>query len=175
MYSNSTSTTRCLRDNRSKMPLINFGHHQCLDQIGFPTGYTKPACNPVEAQGDSGKEDCSIQEHQTTEHWINNRLPRVLLTFYYDLYVVYLDLAKAYGSVPHKLIEFALEYFYVPPKASWEDGKSGGWDSNRLLRISNLSFSLPSKSFLLEPWRWREDKDRHQGRDSHVWWVTWTM
>ncbi len=31
-----------------------------------------------------------------------------------ELHVVWLDLANAYGSVPHKLVEFALEFFYVP-------------------------------------------------------------
>uniref|UniRef100_A0A3B4XDA6 Reverse transcriptase domain-containing protein n=1 Tax=Seriola lalandi dorsalis TaxID=1841481 RepID=A0A3B4XDA6_SERLL len=31
-----------------------------------------------------------------------------------DLHVVWLDLANAYGSVPHKLIDFALDFFYVP-------------------------------------------------------------
>ncbi len=33
-----------------------------------------------------------------------------------DLSVVWLDLANAYGSVPHKLIEFAMEFFYIPQK-----------------------------------------------------------
>ena len=31
-----------------------------------------------------------------------------------NLHVVWLDLANAYGSVPHKLIQFALEFFHVP-------------------------------------------------------------
>ncbi len=31
-----------------------------------------------------------------------------------ELHVVWLDLANTYGSVPHKLVEFALEFFYVP-------------------------------------------------------------
>lgn len=31
-----------------------------------------------------------------------------------DLHVVCLDLANAYGSVPHQLIEFALDFFYIP-------------------------------------------------------------
>ena len=31
-----------------------------------------------------------------------------------NLHVVWLDLANAYGSVPHKLIEFALKFFHVP-------------------------------------------------------------
>ncbi len=31
-----------------------------------------------------------------------------------DLHVVWLDLANAYGSVPHKLAEFALDFFHVP-------------------------------------------------------------
>ncbi len=31
-----------------------------------------------------------------------------------DLHVVWLDLANAYGSVPHKLIDFALDFFHVP-------------------------------------------------------------
>ncbi len=31
-----------------------------------------------------------------------------------DLHVVWLDLANAYGSVPHQLIEFALDFFYIP-------------------------------------------------------------
>uniref|UniRef100_A0A3B1JJ67 Reverse transcriptase domain-containing protein n=1 Tax=Astyanax mexicanus TaxID=7994 RepID=A0A3B1JJ67_ASTMX len=31
-----------------------------------------------------------------------------------DLHVVWLDMANAYGSVPHKLVEFALEFFYIP-------------------------------------------------------------
>lgn len=31
-----------------------------------------------------------------------------------DLHVVWLDLANAYGSVPHQLIEFALDFFHVP-------------------------------------------------------------
>ncbi len=32
-----------------------------------------------------------------------------------DLHVVWLDLANAYGSVPHQLIRFALNFFYIPP------------------------------------------------------------
>lgn len=32
-----------------------------------------------------------------------------------DLHVVWLDLANAYGSVPHQLIHFALDFFYIPP------------------------------------------------------------
>ena len=31
-----------------------------------------------------------------------------------DLSVVWLDLANAYGSVPHVAIKFALEFFYIP-------------------------------------------------------------
>ena len=31
-----------------------------------------------------------------------------------DLNVVWLDLANAYGSVPHKLLAKAMEFFYVP-------------------------------------------------------------
>ncbi|KAI3364895.1 hypothetical protein L3Q82_001079 [Scortum barcoo] len=31
-----------------------------------------------------------------------------------DLHVVWLDLANAFGSVPHQLITFALEFFHVP-------------------------------------------------------------
>ena len=33
-----------------------------------------------------------------------------------DLGVVWLDLANAYGSVPHALIEFAMEFFWIPEK-----------------------------------------------------------
>ncbi|XP_077382825.1 5-azacytidine-induced protein 2 isoform X1 [Festucalex cinctus] len=32
-----------------------------------------------------------------------------------DLHVVWLDLANAYGSVPHQLINYALEFFHMPP------------------------------------------------------------
>lgn len=31
-----------------------------------------------------------------------------------DLHVVWLDLANAYSPVPHKLIQFALEFIHVP-------------------------------------------------------------
>ncbi|KAI8485265.1 hypothetical protein Bbelb_370120 [Branchiostoma belcheri] len=31
-----------------------------------------------------------------------------------DLHVVWLDLANAYGSIPHKVIQYALEFFWVP-------------------------------------------------------------
>ncbi|KAI8481229.1 hypothetical protein Bbelb_410320 [Branchiostoma belcheri] len=31
-----------------------------------------------------------------------------------DLHVVWLDLANAYGSIPHKVIRYALEFFWVP-------------------------------------------------------------
>lgn len=31
-----------------------------------------------------------------------------------DLHVVWLDLENAYGSVPHKLVEFALDFFHIP-------------------------------------------------------------
>ena len=31
-----------------------------------------------------------------------------------DLHVVWLDLANAYGSVPHKVIQKAMEFFYIP-------------------------------------------------------------
>ena len=33
-----------------------------------------------------------------------------------DLSVVWLDLANAYGSVPHALIEFAMEFMWIPEK-----------------------------------------------------------
>ena len=33
-----------------------------------------------------------------------------------NLSVVWLDLANAYGSVPHKLVEFSLDFFHVPRK-----------------------------------------------------------
>ena len=33
-----------------------------------------------------------------------------------DLTVVWLDLANAYGTVPHKLIETALEHYHIPEK-----------------------------------------------------------
>ncbi len=32
-----------------------------------------------------------------------------------DLHVVWLDLANAYGSVPHQLISYALDFFHIPP------------------------------------------------------------
>ena len=32
-----------------------------------------------------------------------------------DLHVIWLDLANAYGSVPHQLINYALEFFHMPP------------------------------------------------------------
>lgn len=32
-----------------------------------------------------------------------------------DLHVVWLDLANAYGSVPHQLIWYALSFFHIPP------------------------------------------------------------
>lgn len=32
-----------------------------------------------------------------------------------DLHVVWLDLENAYGSIPHQLITFALEFFHIPP------------------------------------------------------------
>lgn len=32
-----------------------------------------------------------------------------------DFHVVWLDLANAYGSVPHQLIRFALNFFHIPP------------------------------------------------------------
>ncbi len=31
-----------------------------------------------------------------------------------EFHMVWLDLANTYGSVPHKLVEFALEFFPVP-------------------------------------------------------------
>lgn len=31
-----------------------------------------------------------------------------------DLHVVWLDLADAYGSVTHQLIQFALDFFHIP-------------------------------------------------------------
>ncbi len=31
-----------------------------------------------------------------------------------DLHIVWLDLENAYGSVPHQLITFALEFFHIP-------------------------------------------------------------
>ena len=33
-----------------------------------------------------------------------------------DLTGVWLDLANAYGTVPHKLIEAALEHYHIPEK-----------------------------------------------------------
>ncbi len=58
-----------------------------------------------------------------------------------ELHVVWLDLANAYGSVPHKLVEFALEFYHVPAcvisiKAKYfsnlqmcfsHDGRMTGW------------------------------------------------
>ena len=32
------------------------------------------------------------------------------------LSVVWLDLANAYGSVPHALIEYAVDFFWIPEK-----------------------------------------------------------
>ena len=34
----------------------------------------------------------------------------------YDLVVIWLDLANAYGAVPHRLIHFSVEFFHVPEK-----------------------------------------------------------
>lgn len=31
-----------------------------------------------------------------------------------DLHIIWLDLANAYGSVPHLLVACALEFFYIP-------------------------------------------------------------
>jgi len=31
-----------------------------------------------------------------------------------DLHVVWLDLPNAYGSVPHQLIKYTLDFFYIP-------------------------------------------------------------
>ena len=31
-----------------------------------------------------------------------------------DLHVIWLDLANAYGSVPHQLINYAMEFFHMP-------------------------------------------------------------
>lgn len=31
-----------------------------------------------------------------------------------DLYVVWLDWANAYGSIPHQLTTYAQDYFYIP-------------------------------------------------------------
>jgi len=33
-----------------------------------------------------------------------------------DLMVIWLDLTNAYGSIPHKLVEVALERYHVPQK-----------------------------------------------------------
>ncbi|KAL2097226.1 hypothetical protein ACEWY4_006433 [Coilia grayii] len=35
-----------------------------------------------------------------------------------DLHVVWLDLDNAYGSVPHKVIDYALEFFHIPSSVS---------------------------------------------------------
>ena len=35
-----------------------------------------------------------------------------------NLAVVWLDLANAYGSVPHVLIEFAMDFLWIPPKVA---------------------------------------------------------
>jgi hypothetical protein len=32
----------------------------------------------------------------------------------FDLDVIWLDLANAYGSVPHKLLKLAMEHFWFP-------------------------------------------------------------
>ncbi|KAJ8364767.1 hypothetical protein SKAU_G00135980 [Synaphobranchus kaupii] len=31
-----------------------------------------------------------------------------------DLHVIWLDLANAYGSIPHQLISYAMEFFHMP-------------------------------------------------------------
>ena len=51
-------------------------------------------------------EHCAMIWHTIQEARLNKE----------DLSVVWLDLANAYGSVPHKLIEFSLEFFHVPEK-----------------------------------------------------------
>ena len=33
-----------------------------------------------------------------------------------ELHVVWLDLANAYGSVPHSLIKIAMQFFHIPEK-----------------------------------------------------------
>ena len=51
-------------------------------------------------------EHCAMIWHTIEEDKVNND----------NLSVVWLDLANAYGSVPHKLIEFSLDFFHVPRK-----------------------------------------------------------
>ena len=51
-------------------------------------------------------EHCAMIWHTIQEAKVNNN----------NLSVVWLDLANAYGSIPHKLIEFSLDFFHVPRK-----------------------------------------------------------
>ena len=51
-------------------------------------------------------EHCAMIWHTIQEAKVNNN----------NLSVVWLDLANAYGSVPHKLIKFSLDFFHVPRK-----------------------------------------------------------
>ena len=50
-----------------------------------------------------------------------------------DLTVVWLDLANAYGSIPHKLIETALDHYYIPDHIK---GMVKNYFSGMMLRFS---------------------------------------
>lgn len=98
-----------------------------------------------------------------------------------DLHVVWLELANAYGSVPHSLIDFALEFFYTPRSvitihSSWlhlrsssvERGKwlqSGGWFPALELRWiiwqASCSF-MYSKTPQGPRWAYQVGKDEDQ-------------
>ena len=75
-----------------------------------------------------------------------------------DLNIVWVDLANAYGSVPHALIEYAMDFFWIPERVKdyvmkyYEEfqmwfstgeytihmGGFGGWHSYGMYYFSNL-------------------------------------
>ena len=68
-------------------------------------GYTDTSVQKAGIPGFPGcVEHCAMIWHTIQEAKVNND----------NLSVVWLDLANAYGSVPHKLIEFSLDFFHVP-------------------------------------------------------------
>ena len=81
-----------------------------------------------------------------------------------DLSVIWLDLANAYGSVPHVLIKYSLEFFHVPEKLKLYLMQY--YDGFRM-RFTTRSYKLDGRSWRLGfqwaaqshlsslPWPWR--------------------
>lgn len=79
-------------------------HASRLEKANHPKGMAVFSCQKA-AEGFPG---CVEHTSVIREQIQQARLERS------DLHVVWLDVANAYGSVPHQLIDYATEFFHMP-------------------------------------------------------------